>query len=665
MSERPDGPVADRPVLIANCSGFFGDRLAAAKEMVDGGPIDVITGDWLAELTMLILARQRMKKGPGTGYASTFLRQLEQVLGTCLEKGIKVVSNAGGLDPAGAAAALRAKADELGLGEVRVAYVDGDDLMPALASLTEAGEELINLDTGETLTDLGLGALTANTYLGAQGITEALRAGADVVITGRVTDAALVIGPAAWWHGWSYDRALTGDQGQLDALAGALVAGHVIECGTQATGGNYSFFTEIPGLEHPGFPLAEVAADGSSVITKHPGTGGAVTLGTVTAQLLYEIGGPTYLNPDVSARFDSIDLTQVAPDRVLISGVRGELPPARLKVAINTVGGFRNSATLVLTGTDVDAKADLVLRTVTGVTLAQVRELGHSPTALAEVSDLGVRELDVQLLRQVREDPTTLSDAQSHLRITVKDADPAKVGRGFTSGVIEAALGSYPGMFATAPPGAGTPFGLYWPTTVSPEAVTVTVHVDGDEPFTVSPGCAVSPRGDSTLRRAEPATKIDNQLPDYPGPADPAVEQVLLGQVVGARSGDKGGDANVGFWIPDIGDGNAGLRFAWFANWLTADRVRELLPEAERLQVDIYPLPNLRAVNVVIHGLLGRGVAESTRLDPQAKGLGEQFRARLVSMPSELTPPSAPTPSSPTPAAIPPSAPTPQAGDRE
>lgn len=638
MSERPNGPVADRPVLIANCSGFFGDRLAAAKEMVEGGPIDVLTGDWLAELTMLILARQRMKKGPGTGYASTFLRQLEQVLGSCLEKGIRVVSNAGGLDPAGAAAALRAKADELGLGEVRIAYVDGDDLMPALASLTEAGEKLINLDTGETLTDLGLGALTANTYLGAQGITEALRAGADVVITGRVTDAALVIGPAAWWHGWSYDLALTGDQGQLDALAGALVAGHVIECGTQATGGNYSFFTEIPGLEHPGFPLAEVAADGSSIITKHQGTGGAVTLGTVTAQLLYEIGSPTYLNPDVSARFDSIELTQVGLDRVLISGVRGELPPARLKVAINTVGGFRNSATLVLTGTDVDAKADLVLRTVTGVTLAQVRELGHSPTALAAASDLGVRELDVQLLRQVRQDPATLSDAQSHLRITVKDADPAKVGRGFTSGVIEAALGSYPGMFATAPPGAGTPFGFYWPTTVSPDAVTANVHVDGDEPFTVSPGGAPS------ATRAELAAEIDNQLPSYLGPADPALGRVLLGKVVGARSGDKGGDANVGFWIPDIGDGKAGLRFAWFANWLTVDRVRELLPEAARLPVDIYPLPNLRAVNVVIHGLLGRGVAESTRLDPQAKGLGEQFRARLVSMPQELIPPNTPTP---------------------
>ncbi|MEI6624626.1 MAG: acyclic terpene utilization AtuA family protein, partial [Actinomycetes bacterium] len=599
-------------------------------------------------------------------------------------KGIKVVSNAGGLDPAGAAAALRAKADELGLSDVRIAYVDGDDLMPTLENLKTSGEQLQNLDTGESLAELGLGALTANAYLGARCITEALRAGADVVITGRVTDAALVIGPAAWWHGWSYDGALAGDQTQLDALAGSLVAGHVIECGTQATGGNYSFFQQIPGLEHPGFPLAEVAADGSSVITKHDGTGGAVTVGTVTAQLLYEIGGPAYLNPDVTARFDTIRLSEVGPDRVRISGVHGELPPARLKVAVNTVGGFRNAATLVMTGADFDAKADLVLRTVAGVTLAQVEELGHSPTQLAAASNLGVRELDVQLLRQARPDPTTLTDAQSHVRITVKDPDPNKVGRGFTSGIIEAALGSYPGMFATAPPGAGTPFGFYWPTTVSPEAVTVTVHVDGQEPFTVLPGGSPRPDGDASSEGLESvvaniggavaaavaagidvgvavaatvAAEVDAGI-DAAGAAaasavtaatgesgsqtltddDPTTSgsQIMLGHLVGARSGDKGGDANVGFWVPELGDDKDDARYEWFRTWLSADRVRELLPEADRLAVDVYPLPNLRSVNVVIHGRLGRGVAESTRLDPQAKRLGEQFRARVVSIPADL-----------------------------
>ena len=629
-------PVADRPVIVANCSGFFGDRLSAAKEMVEGGPIDVLTGDWLAELTMLILARQRMKNGPGSGWARTFLRQMEQALQTCQERGIRIVSNAGGLDPAGCAAALREKADELGLKDLTIAYVTGDDLMPELERLQGDGEQLTNMDTGESLESLGFSPLTANAYLGARGITEALRAGADVVITGRVTDAALAIGPAAWWHGWDYDAALNGDQRQLDALAGSLVAGHVIECGAQTTGGNYSFFRDVPGLEHPGFPIAEIAANGSSTITKHPGTGGIVDVGTVTAQLLYELGAPAYLNPDVTARFDTIDLVQSGPDRVRIAPVVGELPPERIKVSINTLGGFRNTASLVLTGLDVEAKADLALRTVAGLSLERAHELELNPFKLARESSLTVRELDVQLTGAGRRNPNSLADAQEFLRITVKDADPKNVGRAFTARIIESALGSYPGMFATAPPVEGSPYGVYWPTTIDPSELTVTVHVEGQEPFEVSPGG--SPAGTSS-----PAHEPD-ELPSrfaYVPSAEATSALVPFGVLVGARSGDKGGSANVGFWIPDPGDGAADLRFGWLCTWLSADRVRDLLPEADPLGVDVYILPNLRAINVVIKGLLGRGVAESTRLDPQAKGLGEQFRARMISLPSELIPASA------------------------
>ncbi len=634
-STRHDGPApTDRPVRIANCSGFFGDRLAAATEMVEGGPIDVLTGDWLAELTMLILARQRIKNGPGSGWARTFLLQMEQVLATCLKRGIKVVSNAGGLDPAGLAIALREKVDELGIGPIAIAYVAGDDLMPALDAIRGAGEKLINLDTGEDLDSQGLHPLTANAYIGSRGVTAALRAGADVVITGRITDAALVIGPAAWWHGWSYDEALDGDTANLDALAGALVAGHVIECGPQATGGNYSFFRDVPGLERPGFPLAEVASDGSCVITKHDGTGGLVSAGTVTAQLLYEIGGPAYLNPDVTARFDTIAINDDGFDRVRISGVRGELPPDRLKVCINALGGFRNSVSLVLTGRDIEGKADLALRTVAGITLDQARGNASDPVACANLSKLGVRELDVQLLQTGRPNPLSLVDAQSFLRITIKDADPKKVGRRFTSAVIESALATYPGMFATAPPGEGSPFGIYWPTTIDPSLVDVQVKIDDAEPFAVSPGGAPPP-----AIALPPVASPD--LPDYKTAAGGAVEFVALGELVGARSGDKGGAANVGFWVPDVGDGLADLRYAWFVSWLTEAQIRSLLPEAAALAVDVYPLPNLRAINVVIHGLLGRGVAESSRLDPQAKGLGEHLRARLVEVPTELIPESA------------------------
>ena len=614
-----------RPVRIGNCSGFYGDRLDAAREMVEDGPLDVLTGDWLAELTMLILARQRMKHGPGSGYARSFLVQLEQVLGTCLDRGIRVVSNAGGLDPAGAAAALRVKADELGLGHVRIAYVDGDDLMPRLEELTAAGETFTNLDTGEPLSSFAARPLTANAYLGGRGITAALAAGADVVVTGRVSDAALVVGPAAWWHGWSYD-----DPERLDALAGAVVAGHVIECGAQATGGNYAFFAEVPGLEHVGFPWAEVAADGSSVIGKHDGTGGLVSVGTVTAQLLYEIDGPSYANPDVQSRFDTIELTQQAPDRVAINGVKGYGAPRRAKVAVNLLGGFRNTVGLVLTGLDVEAKADLALRTIAGVTLAQA--LSATPEDLAAASTLLVRELHVALLRRDREDPATTADAQAELRITVKDPDPTAVGKAFTAPVVETALASYPGMFPTAPPAEGTPYGVYWPTSVPAALVTQTVHLDDGSGVTTvvatEPSGASAPVGFWQYGPREHA--------DYDAAS---TARVPLGMFVGARSGDKGGNANVGLWIRRTADvGLDAQRFAWLTDLVTPDRMGELLPESRGLDVRVHELPNLLALNVVVRGWLGRGVADSTRLDPQAKGLGEHLRARLVDVPVSLLP---------------------------
>ena len=302
---------------IANCSGFYGDRLDAAREMVEGGPIDVLTGDYLAELTMAILWRLR-RRDPEAGYVRTFLTQMEDVLGTCLDRGIKVVSNAGGLNPAGMAGRLEELTERLGL-QARIAWVFGDDLTGRVGEL-QAINGLRHFDTGEPLPS-GITPLTAHAYLGGRGIAEALSWGADVVVTGRVTDAAVVIGPGMWAFDWSVE--------DYDQLAGALVAGHIIECGAQCTGGNYSFFERVPGSERVGFPIAELSPDGSAVITKHPGTGGLVSVGTVTAQLLYEVGGPRYHNPDVTARLDSIRLSQDGPDRVAVTGVRGNrrLPP--------------------------------------------------------------------------------------------------------------------------------------------------------------------------------------------------------------------------------------------------------------------------------------------------------------------------------------------------
>jgi len=584
------------PIRIANCSGFYGDRLSAAREMVSGGPIDVLTGDWLAELTMLILARGRMKN-PDAGYARTFVTQMRDVLADCVASGIKVVSNAGGLNPLGCAAAVRDVAAELGL-DVSVATVTGDDLMDRIDDLRGAGVTFTNLDTGEEMSELGVTPLTANAYLGGWGIAEALGRGADVVVTGRVTDAALVVGPAAWRFGW--------DRSDWDRLAGAVVAGHVIECGPQASGGNYAFFQDVPGLEHPGFPLAEVYPDGSSVVTKHPGTGGLVDVGTVTAQLLYEIGGPRYHNPDVTARFDSIRLEQTGPDRVRISGVVGEPPPAESKVAMNYLGGFRNSMTFGLTGLDIEAKAELLERTI---------------WASVPGGRAGVDEAEVVLVRSDRLDPATNDDAVAWLRLTIKDRDQAKVSRDFSSRVIELALANYPGFFGTAPPGDATPFGVYWPASLPAEYLDHEVTV-GDETVSVPAAIATDGTGGRTQ---VPAVTIP------PPPGGPR-ERAPLGRVCGARSGDKGGNANVGLWTrtPEA--------YSWLAGFLDVAKFRELVPECVGLEVERYELPNLLAVNFVVRGLLGRGVADATRTDPQAKGFGEYIRAKVVDVPVSLLP---------------------------
>ncbi len=585
------------PLRIANCSGFYGDRIAAAKEMVEGGPIDVLTGDWLAELTMLILAKTRA--GGRGGFARTFVTQMEQVMGTCLEKGIKVVSNAGGLDPAGCADAVREVAAKLGLSP-KIAYVAGDDLLPRIGELQAAGHPLKNLDTGEEYGSRA--AVTANAYLGGWGITHALNEGADIVITGRVTDAAVVVGPSAWKFGWKRD--------DWDALAGAVVAGHIIECGCQATGGNYSFFQEIPGLEHPGFPIAEMNADGSFVITKHANTGGAVTVGTVTSQLLYEIQGIRYMNPDVVTKFDTIKVTQEGPDRVLVSNVKGEPAPPTTKVCINYEGGYRNSMTFCLTGLDIEEKAALVERTF---------------WAHQKGGKEGFAQATTRLVRSDKTDPGTNEEAVALLSFIVKDPDERKVGRAFSNVGTEMALSSYPGMFGTGGPGGSSSYGVYWPTLIPSDLCWSEVVMDGKTTVIENtPPAVVSGSPMAT-------TDIPNQPAPTTGTWDGApTTRAPIGRLVGARSGDKGGNANLGVFC------RSEEAFTWLDEFLTADRLQDLLKDFADRPIRRYRLPNISSLNFVIEGLLEEGVAASTRMDGQAKGLGEYFRSRYVDIPTSL-----------------------------
>ncbi len=578
------------PIRIANCSGFYGDRLSAATEMVEGGPIDALTGDWLAELTMLILARTQAKR-PGTGFARTFIRQMEQVMGNCIESGIKVVSNAGGLDPFHCAEAVAEVADKLGLSP-SIAYVEGDNLLPRLDELKTAGVDLLDLETGQPVADIDY--ISANAYLGCWGIVEALNRGADIVVTGRTTDAAIVCGPAAWHHKWARD--------DLDAMAGAVVAGHVIECGTQATGGNYSFFEEIDGLEYPGFPFAEIAADGSSVIGKHPRTGGNVTIGTITSQLLYEIGAPGYLGPDVTSRFDTIELDIVGRDRVRISGVRGEKPPETLKVSMNSWGGFRSDLAIALTGVDIDAKADLIER-------AFWRNCRHQPEDFASVT--------TAVVRTDKDDPATNEEAVASWRITVKDPDKRKT-TAIGSAMNDMALASIPGFFGLKTGGLGKPFGVHTsglvPRDLVPQQVVLLGEgrtvIDSDAP---SSGPSVTPA-----------------VPHIPAPINGETMRLPLGALAGTRSGDKGGNANVGIFV------RSAEAYGWLEDFLTIDRLRQLMPEAANTKIERFVLPNILSINFVIHGILQAGVASSTRQDAQAKGLGEWLRARHVDIPESL-----------------------------
>lgn len=578
---------------VANCSGFFGDRLSAAKEMVDGGDIDVLTGDWLAELTMIILRRQ-LAKNPDAGFARTFVTQVEDVLGTCLERGIKIVSNAGGLNPPGAARAVEQVAQRLGL-SAKVAYVDGDDILAQVPHLISSGK-LTHLDTGKPVDLDGRTPLAANAYLGGWSITEALNRGADVVVTGRVTDAAVVVGPAAWRFGWRRD--------DHDELAGAIVAGHVIECGGQATGGNFSFYNEVTDYRRVGFPIAEIRADGSSVITKHSGTGGQVTIDTVKAQLLYEVGGPQYANPDATALLDSIRIAQEGPDRVEISGVKGNPPPSGLKVSMAVEGGYRNQMLMVLTGDDPEGKAAV------------------AETAIWDMIPGGKDAFDrveVDLIGNTAQDPTSFGAANTILRIAVADRNEKLVGRAFSGAVIQTGLSSYPGLFGTAPPGGATSYETYIPAIVAGDVVTAHGRMD-DESFEIAES--------GTLQSQE----LDAAAYDEGALSTPSGEtrRVALGTIAGARSGDKGGHANVGVWA------RSQEAYDFLAEHLSTARLRQLVPDAADLQIRRYPLPNLWAVNFVVEGFLGDGVSSSLRFDAQAKGLGEFLRSRHVDIPVAL-----------------------------
>ncbi len=580
-------------LIIANCSGFYGDRLSAATEMVQGGKIDVLTGDYLAELTMALLFRMRAND-PDKGYVSTFLIQMEEVMGTCLDKGVKIVANAGGLNPAGLAKDLKELSKKLGLNP-SIAYIQGDDLMPNLLELQKSGECFKHLDKNIDLIESGLKPLTANAYLGGFGITKALELGADIVVGGRIADAALVSGPAAWKFNWK--------ENDFDKLAGAYAAGHIIECGTQTSGGNYSFMDEVPSFKNMGFPIAEIDKDGSFVITKHEGTGGLISKGTVTAQLLYEIREPTYLTPDVKVRFDTLNIKDLGNDRVKVFGVKGEPPTQTTKVCINTLYGFKNSMTVILTGLDITKKAKIVEDIVFNIVGGKEQ----------------FTKTDVILTKSKNLNPVTNDDAFSYLRISVMDNNKQKVGKLFPSALIEAALSTIPGFTLSRPPSKEVPAILHWPTLVSLKNLNHRAVVN-DEAYKIETQ-SFRQVIEHEFQNIAPTNSIDKKA---------VLKKIAFGRLFATRSGDKGGNANLGVWAKDE------KGFTFLNEFLTISKLKELLPDMSEFKVERYVLQNLFALNFYIKGVLEDGVAASLRSDPQAKTLGEYLRVKTIEIPEYL-----------------------------
>jgi hypothetical protein len=449
-----------RIVRVAAGQGFWGDWLEAPRRQVEGGPIDYLMLDYLAEVTMSILQKQK-ERDPSMGYARDFVGAMESVFPAVAERGVRVIANAGGVNPPASAAAVHDAARKHGVADrIRIGVVTGDDVLPSLDELLAKGQTLANMDTGAPLTTIRDRVLSANAYIGARPIVEALRQGANVVITGRSTDTALTMAPLLHEFDWKRD--------DWNRLAAGIVAGHIIECGAQCSGGNCLFdWRNIPDLADVGYPIVEAQADGTFHITKHPGTGGRVSRHTVIEQLVYEMGNPhEYITPDVIADFTSIKVEDAGQDRVKVFGISGKAPTDKLKVSIAYRAGFKAVGTLVYVWPDAIEKArvaDRVLR----------QRLDRLGLRFDEIHTefLGATATHGALAGDGREAP------EIQLRVGVRSADRAAVER-FTREIAPLVLNGPPSVTGFA---GGRPkteeVVAYWPALVDKREITTRVEM--------------------------------------------------------------------------------------------------------------------------------------------------------------------------------------------
>ncbi len=587
-------------IVIANCGGFWGDDPTAARRQVEGGPIDYLVMDYLAEVTMAILQKQR-QRDPSKGFAADFLRQMRDVLPACVERGITIISNAGGVNPLACRDALEALAAELGIADqVRVGVISGDDVFERIDELADAGEPLAHMDSDRPLADVRDEVMSANVYLGAQPVVKALAMGANVVIAGRITDTAVTMAPMIHEFGWAAD--------DWDKMAAGVIAGHIIECGTQCTGGNFTDWYLVPSFRNMGYPLIEASSDGTFVVTKHPNTGGLVSVHTVSEQLVYEMGSPEYIAPDCIARFDSIQLEPDGPDRVRVSGARGAPAPEKFKVSVSFAHGYRAFGRLLVSGPRALAKSMVVADSFWAAAG------GMEQFEDAKTSIIGWDASHPPFNEDDDEPPEVL------LQFAVRDDDRDKIENGFAVQLVPRVLATVPGITYLADQGRPRVSGVvgYWPALIGRDSLDVRVIV-GDQEESVTSAAPDAP--------AEPFAPGESSalVPNTGRRTLVALEELCL-----ARSGDKGDTCNIGVIArcPEV--------YAWMLQHLTAAFVKQRFDGICHGEVERHEVPNLLAMNFLLHESLGGGGTLSLLLDAQGKTYAQYLLATEVTVDTGL-----------------------------
>ncbi len=582
-------------IRIANAGGYWGDDLAQFKRQIELGPVDFVTLDFLAEITMSIMQKQRARE-PRAGFARDFVTQVEQSLPLLVARGTRAITNAGGVNPLACRGALLEMAQRNGAA-LEVAAVVGDDLMDRLGELNATGVTLDNMEDGAPFSAVRERISSANAYYGAWPVVEALNSGAQIVVTGRCTDTGITLAPMIHAFDWKPD--------DWDRLASGIVAGHIVECGAQSTGGNFTDWRRIPRFADIGYPVLEVFPDGSFVVTKHAGTGGAVTVRTVKEQLVYEMGDPRgYITPDVVADFATIRLEPTGRDRVRVWGVRGRPAPASLKVSASYFDGWKASGALIISAPDATAKArafaDLFWKRLgLDFDARHVELVGHSACwgPLAPPSD----------------PPEVL------LRLSVRDRDRDKIEK-FSKMVPAVILSGPPGVAVTGGRPQAQEVVAYWPALVPRDRVKAKLVTREGERMLEWPTPIVPAARPAPLPRVKPV------------PARGSTKHVTvpLSALAHARSGDKGDTANIGVIAraPEI--------WPWLRRTLTAALVKRRFRGICLGRVERFEVPNLLALNFLLHESLGGGGTVSLRLDAQGKTLSHALLALEVTAPQAL-----------------------------